>query len=121
METAMFVQAKTLEIFGIASRHAASKGLILADTKFEFGTTPDGIVWIDEALTPDSSRYWEADKYQPGHAQPSYDKQFVRDYLESIEWNKLPPGPSLPPEIVERTRQKYLDCFRLITGRSLQD
>jgi phosphoribosylaminoimidazole-succinocarboxamide synthase len=120
METAAFVQAKTLELFGIASKLAASKGMILADTKFEFGTTPDGIVWIDEALTPDSSRYWEADKYEPGHAQPSYDKQFVRDYLESIGWNKLPPGPCLPQEIVDRTRQKYLDCLGLITGRSLR-
>jgi phosphoribosylaminoimidazole-succinocarboxamide synthase len=118
-ETAHFVRDKTLEIYRRASEVAASKGLILADTKFEFGETADGIIWIDEALTPDSSRYWEASAYAPGHAQPSYDKQFVRDYLESIQWNKVPPGPRLPNDIVERTRQKYLDCYRLITGKDL--
>ena len=118
-ETATFVAEKTLEIFARASEFAASKGLILADTKFEFGETPDGILWIDEALTPDSSRYWEASAFEPGRAQASYDKQFVRDYLETIAWNKQPPGPQLPKEIVQKTRQKYLDCYRLITGQEL--
>jgi phosphoribosylaminoimidazole-succinocarboxamide synthase len=118
-ETAEYVAQKTLEIFAKASAYAAAKGLILADTKFEFGETPDGIIWIDEALTPDSSRYWDAAAYQPGRSQASYDKQFVRDYLESIQWNKQPPGPQLPDEIVQKTRQKYLDCHRLITGRDL--
>ena len=118
-ETAEFVAAKTLEIYSRAAAYAAQKGLILADTKFEFGETEDGIIWIDEALTPDSSRYWDASLYEPGHAQPSYDKQFVRDYLESIQWNKQPPGPTLPAEIVEKTRAKYLDCFRIVTGQEL--
>ncbi len=118
-ETAEFVRSKTLEIFERASAYAASRGLILADTKFEFGETADGIIWIDEALTPDSSRYWEAEAYQPGHSQPSYDKQFVRDYLESIRWDKVPPGPRLPEDIVSSTRVKYLECYKLITGSDL--
>jgi phosphoribosylaminoimidazole-succinocarboxamide synthase len=77
-------------------------------------------IWIDEALTPDSSRYWEVGSYSPGHSQPSYDKQFVRDYLEGIGWNKVPPGPRLPEEIVFQTREKYLECFRRITGREME-
>jgi len=116
-ETAEYVMAKTLEIFGLASKYAAEKGLILADTKFEFGESPDGILWIDEALTPDSSRFWEAAQYEPGHAQPSYDKQFVRDYLEALGWNKQPPGPVLPADIVQRTRAKYVGAYERITGR----
>jgi phosphoribosylaminoimidazole-succinocarboxamide synthase len=116
-ETADFVQAKTLEIFALASEYAATKGLILADTKFEFGETEDGIIWIDEALTPDSSRFWQADLYEPGHPQASYDKQFVRDYLETLEWDKRPPGPVLPPEIVSRTREKYVEAYERLVGQ----
>jgi phosphoribosylaminoimidazole-succinocarboxamide synthase len=119
-DTAEKVRDWTLELYRRASEYAATKGLILADTKFEFGETNDGIMWIDEALTPDSSRYWDASKYEPGHAQPSYDKQFVRDYLESIGWNKQPPGPVLPPDIVSKTREKYLDAYRLVTDRQLR-
>ncbi|HEY2040886.1 MAG TPA: phosphoribosylaminoimidazolesuccinocarboxamide synthase, partial [Edaphobacter sp.] len=99
-------------------RHAESRGLILADTKFEFGLIDGQIVLADEVLTPDSSRYWPADAYRTGGPQPSFDKQYVRDYLESIRWNKQAPAPSLPDEIVERTRAKYLEAFRLITGRT---
>jgi phosphoribosylaminoimidazole-succinocarboxamide synthase len=108
----------TLEIFEKASRHAESRGLILADTKFEFGLIDGEIVLADEVLTPDSSRYWPAKSYAPGGPQPSFDKQYVRDYLESIRWNKQVPAPSLPEEVVDRTREKYLEAFRLITGRS---
>ncbi len=108
----------TLEIYDKASRHAASKGLILADTKFEFGLLDDIIILADEVLTPDSSRYWPAATYNPGGPQPSFDKQYVRDYLESIHWNKQAPAPALPDEVVSRTREKYLDAFCLITGRT---
>lgn len=119
-ETAEKVRDWTLDIYTKAARYAATKGLILADTKFEFGETEDGIIWIDEALTPDSSRFWQASLYRPGGPQPSYDKQFVRDYLESIGWNKQPPGPELPQEVVAKTRQKYLDAFEKITGHALE-
>ena len=108
----------TLDIYDRASSHAASKGLILADTKFEFGLIDGEITLADEVLTPDSSRYWPATTYASGGAQPSYDKQFVRDYLESIHWNKQAPAPALPEEVVIRTREKYLEAFHLITGRS---
>jgi phosphoribosylaminoimidazole-succinocarboxamide synthase len=107
----------TLEIYDKAAKHASSKGLILADTKFEFGLINDTIVLADEVLTPDSSRYWPAATYNPGGAQPSFDKQYVRDYLESIHWNKQAPAPALPDEVVARTREKYLEAFRLITGK----
>jgi phosphoribosylaminoimidazole-succinocarboxamide synthase len=117
LETARFVREKTMEIYRAAAAHAESQGLILADTKFEFGETPDGIIWIDEALTPDSSRFWDAAAYEPGRGQPSYDKQFVRDYLESSGWDKRPPGPLLPPDVVAKTREKYVEAFRRITGR----
>lgn len=111
----------TLDLYARGSAHAASRGILLADTKFEFGVTPDGgLLLIDEVMTPDSSRFWPADGYAPGGAQPSFDKQFVRDYLESIKWNKQPPVPSLPGDVVERTRAKYLDAFRRLTGRELQ-
>lgn len=116
-QTAEFVMAKTLEIFGLASSYAASKGLILADTKFEFGETSNGILWIDEALTPDSSRFWDASLYSPGKSQPSYDKQFVRDYLETLAWDKRPPGPELPREIVAKTQEKYVEVYERLTGR----
>jgi phosphoribosylaminoimidazole-succinocarboxamide synthase len=109
----------TLAIYRKAAAHAEAQGLILADTKFEFGTLPDGIVLADEVLTPDSSRFWEAAQWKPGGAQPSFDKQFVRDYLESIRWNKQAPAPTLPAEVAERTLAKYLEAFRRLTGREL--
>lgn len=108
----------TFAIYKKASAHAASKGLILADTKFEFGMLGGKTILADEVLTPDSSRYWPAAGYNPGAAQPSFDKQYVRDYLESIHWNKQAPAPSLPDEVVVRTREKYMEAFHLITGRS---
>ena len=108
----------TLDIYDKATNHAAGKGLILADTKFEFGLVDDLIILADEVLTPDSSRYWPAATYNPGGPQPSFDKQYVRDYLESIHWNKQAPAPALPDEVVSRTREKYLEAFRLITGRA---
>jgi phosphoribosylaminoimidazole-succinocarboxamide synthase len=108
----------TFAIYEKAGKHAAGKGLILADTKFEFGLVNGEITLADEVLTPDSSRYWPAETYNPGGAQPSFDKQYVRDYLESIRWNKQAPAPSLPDEVVARTREKYLEAFRLITGRT---
>ena len=110
----------TLAIYKRAAAHAESRGLILADTKFEFGRTADGIILADEVLTPDSSRFWEASRWNPGGAQPSFDKQFVRDYLESIQWNKQAPAPALPDEVAERTQQKYLEAFRRLTGRDLK-
>jgi phosphoribosylaminoimidazole-succinocarboxamide synthase len=108
----------SIKIYEKASNHAAGKGVILADTKFEFGLIDSEITLADEVLTPDSSRYWPAESYAPGGAQPSFDKQYVRDYLESIHWNKQAPAPALPPEVVERTKAKYLEAFRLITGRA---
>jgi phosphoribosylaminoimidazole-succinocarboxamide synthase len=119
VETAEKVRDWTLAIFDRAMHHAASKGIILADTKFEFGETEDGLIWIDEALTPDSSRFWDAASYKPGGPQPSYDKQYLRDYLETLDWDKRPPGPVLPEEVVQKTRAKYLDAYRLLTGAEL--
>ena len=111
----------TLELYAHGVAHAESKGIILADTKFEFGLTDDGeLLLIDEMMTPDSSRYWPKDQYAPGGPQPSFDKQYVRDYLESIKWNKQPPVPSLPADVVEGTRSKYLDAYRRLTGRELE-
>jgi phosphoribosylaminoimidazole-succinocarboxamide synthase len=109
----------SLKIYRLASEHAAAHGIIIADTKFEFGLIGNDMIWIDEALTPDSSRFWPADQYVPGKAQPSFDKQYVRDYLERIGWNKQPPAPALPPEVVTGTQQKYRDAFQQITGHSL--
>jgi len=110
----------TMRLYLEGSAHAESKGIIVADTKFEFGVLPNGeLILIDEVLTPDSSRFWPKDGYAPGGPQPSFDKQFVRDYLESIQWNKQPPVPSLPPDVVARTREKYVDAFRRLTGREL--
>ena len=110
----------TLQLYAHGVAHAESKGIILADTKFEFGLTDDGeLLLIDEMMTPDSSRYWPKDTYQPGGPQPSFDKQYVRDYLESIKWNKQPPVPSLPDDVVQNTRAKYLDAYRRLTGREL--
>jgi phosphoribosylaminoimidazole-succinocarboxamide synthase len=109
----------TLKIYQRAVEHAESRGLILADTKFEFGKIAGGIILADEVLTPDSSRFWEGKAWKPGGAQPSFDKQFVRDYLEEIRWNKQAPAPSLPDDVVERTRQKYLEAFSRLTGQEL--
>ena len=115
------LKALTLDLYATGVAHADTCGIILADTKFEFGRLADGgILLIDEVMTPDSSRYWPRDQYAPGGPQPSFDKQFVRDYLESIRWNKQPPVPSLPDEVVTRTREKYVDAYRRLTGRSLE-
>jgi phosphoribosylaminoimidazole-succinocarboxamide synthase len=110
----------TLRIYKKAADYARQRGIIIADTKFEFGQTAKGITLADEVLTPDSSRFWPADTYQPGKAQDSYDKQYVRDYLEEIRWNKQPPAPALPPEIARRTSEKYLEAYRQLTGRELE-
>ncbi|MGH9236575.1 MAG: phosphoribosylaminoimidazolesuccinocarboxamide synthase [Vicinamibacterales bacterium] len=110
----------TIELYEFGAAHAESCGIILADTKFEFGLTETNeIILIDEALTPDSSRYWPQDQYAPGGPQPSFDKQYVRDYLEQIRWNKQPPVPSLPDEVIARTRQKYVEAYRRLTGKEL--
>jgi phosphoribosylaminoimidazole-succinocarboxamide synthase len=109
----------SLQIYRRAAAYAEPRGILLADTKFEFGLIGDELIWIDEALTPDSSRFWPAQGYQPGRSQPSFDKQYVRDYLESIGWNKQAPGPQLPPDVVERTRAKYREAYRLLTGLEL--
>jgi phosphoribosylaminoimidazole-succinocarboxamide synthase len=119
------VRALTLRLYAEGSAHAERCGIIVADTKFEFGILPGGgadedrLILIDEALTPDSSRFWPRDRYEPGGAQPSFDKQFVRDYLERIRWNKQPPVPSLPEEVVMKTREKYVEAFTRLTGREL--
>ena len=118
-ELAHKVRATTLEIYRRAAAYAEPRGILLADTKFEFGLLSGELIWIDEALTPDSSRFWPAAEYHPGGAQPSFDKQFVRDYLERIQWPKTPPGPVLPPDVVSATRAKYREAFRLLTGRDL--
>ncbi len=114
------LKALTLEIYRRGCEHAESKGIIIADTKFEFGLDGEEIILIDEVLTPDSSRFWPAAQYEAGHGQPSFDKQFVRDYLEAIRWNKQPPVPSLPEDVIRRTREKYVDAFRLLSGRELR-
>ena len=109
----------TLEIYSRAARYAETKGVLIADTKFEFGFVGDELVMGDEVLTPDSSRFWPAESYQPGGAQLSFDKQFVRDYLESIHWNKQPPAPPLPEEVAEKTAGKYRQAYEVLTGHSL--
>lgn len=109
----------SLALYKKASEHARTRGIILADSKFEFGVTPRGIVLADEVFTPDSSRFWPADTYAPGGAQLSFDKQFVRDYLESIHWNKQPPAPALPEDVADKTSQKYQEAFRRLSGREL--
>jgi len=118
-ERAQRVREVSLEIYRRAAAYAAPRGILLADTKFEFGVLNDELIWIDEALTPDSSRFWPAAQYKPGGPQPSFDKQFVRDYLESIRWPKTPPGPELPSEVVAATRDKYREAYRILTGREL--
>ncbi|HLY92459.1 MAG TPA: phosphoribosylaminoimidazolesuccinocarboxamide synthase [Candidatus Angelobacter sp.] len=109
----------TLNIYQKAADYAAGRGIIIADTKFEFGHTEKGLILADEVLTPDSSRFWPADKYQPGRAQESYDKQFVRDYLEAVKWNKQPPAPALPPDVAQKTSEKYIQAYKVLAGREL--
>jgi phosphoribosylaminoimidazole-succinocarboxamide synthase len=109
----------SLKIYSHARDYARQRGIIIADTKFEFGLFNGELILIDEVLTPDSSRFWPADQYQPGKGQPSYDKQFVRDYLETLDWNKTPPAPELPPEVVHKTRDKYLEAYERLTGKKL--
>ncbi|MGA3201381.1 MAG: phosphoribosylaminoimidazolesuccinocarboxamide synthase [Bryobacteraceae bacterium] len=118
-ETASRLRDLTLTIYKKAAEYAKSRGIIIADTKFEFGVVDGEIILADEVLTPDSSRFWPAETYVPGGAQPSYDKQFVRDYLESIRWNKQPPAPVLPEEVAMKTSEKYKDAYRVLTGKSI--
>jgi phosphoribosylaminoimidazole-succinocarboxamide synthase len=118
-ELAERVRAISLELYRRASAYAEPRGILLADTKFEFGLFHNDLIWIDEALTPDSSRFWPAAQYKPGGPQPSFDKQFVRDYLERIQWPKTPPGPELPAEVVAATRAKYREAYRILAGREL--
>src|ERR1700735_334092 len=118
-ETSSHLRELTLRIYKKAAAYARQRGIMIADTKFEFGRTAKGITLADEVLTPDSSRFWPADKYAPGRGQESYDKQYVRDYLEEIHWNKQPPAPALPAEVASRTSEKYLDAYLQITGKKL--
>ncbi len=108
----------SLQVYSMAAAHALAKGIIIADTKFEFGLLGDELIWIDEALTPDSSRFWPLEGYCPGGAQPSFDKQFVRDYLETLDWNKTAPGPRLPEDIIQKTAEKYVAAYELLTGKA---
>ncbi len=117
---AEYLHDKSIEIFKKASQYAESKGIILADTKFEWGEYNDKIILIDEVLTPDSSRFWPADKYQPGRDQESFDKQFVRNYLEDIHFNKSGPGVKLPDDVVKKTSEKYIECYELLTGKKFE-
>lgn len=119
-ETTEKLQKTSIALYEKASCYAESKGIIIADTKFEFGIYKDEIILIDEVLTPDSSRFWPKDQYNPGGPQPSFDKQFVRDYLESLDWDKTPPGPELPDDIVSMTREKYIHAFEMLTGAPWQ-
>jgi phosphoribosylaminoimidazole-succinocarboxamide synthase len=112
-------RAKSLKIYNSARDYARKRGIIIADTKFEFGLFDGKLILIDEVLTPDSSRFWPADQYQPGKGQPSFDKQFVRDYLETLDWNKTPPGPKLPDDVVAKTSAKYLEAYERLTGKKL--
>jgi len=118
-ELAERVRAVSIQIYLRAAEYAAPRGILLADTKFEFGLLDGELIWIDEALTPDSSRFWAAAQYKPGGAQPSFDKQYVRDYLEQIRWPKTPPGPELPADVVAATRAKYREAYRILVGREL--
>jgi len=112
-------RAASLKLYNFAREHARKRGIIIADTKFEFGIFDGKLILIDEVLTPDSSRFWPADQYQPGKGQPSFDKQFVRDYLETVDWDKTPPAPALPADVVARTQAKYLEAYQKLTGRAL--
>jgi phosphoribosylaminoimidazole-succinocarboxamide synthase len=109
----------SLKIYEAGRDYARQRGIIIADTKFEFGLSDGKLILIDEVMTPDSSRFWPADQYQPGRGQPSFDKQFVRDYLETLDWNKTPPGPVLPPDVVAKTSAKYLEAYERLTGKKL--
>ena len=119
VELAGRIRDLTLAIYNRAATYAETRGIIIADTKFEFGFIGDQLVLADEVLTPDSSRFWPRASYRPGGAQPSFDKQYVRDYLESIQWNKQPPAPALPPEVIQRTSDKYREAYRVLTGKTL--
>src|ERR1700733_1655646 len=119
VETASHLRDLTLRVYKKAAAYARQRGIIIADTKFEFGRTAEGISLADEVLTPDSSRFWPADKYAPGRLQDSYDKQYVRDYLEEIHWNKQPPAPALPQDVARRTSEKYLEAYFQLTGHKL--
>jgi phosphoribosylaminoimidazole-succinocarboxamide synthase len=114
------IKEKSIAIYKKASDYARTRGIIIADTKFEFGIDKNDAIIIDEVLTPDSSRFWPEDQYKPGKSPPSFDKQFVRDYLETLNWNKTPPAPVLPKEIIEKTTQKYLEAYRRLTDKELQ-
>ncbi|MEW6212824.1 MAG: phosphoribosylaminoimidazolesuccinocarboxamide synthase [Acidobacteriota bacterium] len=120
-ETARKLKELTLAIYSRASQHAEERGIMIADTKFEFGLKDGEIILVDEAITPDSSRFWPREHYAPGRAQPSFDKQYVREYLETLDWNKQPPGPELPEEVVARTSEKYREAYRLLTGRRIEE
>ena len=111
---------KSLEIYSMARDYAAKRGIIIADTKFEFGVDSGKLLVIDEVLTPDSSRFWPADQYEPGRSQSSFDKQYLRDWLNSSGWNKAAPAPSLPEEVITETRDKYFQAYELLTGKKLQ-
>jgi phosphoribosylaminoimidazole-succinocarboxamide synthase len=111
----------TLEIYSRASGYAIERGIIIADTKFEFGVKDGQVILVDEALTPDSSRFWPAEAYEPGRSQQSFDKQYLRDYLETLDWDKRPPGPGLPETVIARTSEKYMEAYRLLTGRPVPD
>jgi len=118
-EIAEQARVASLALYTNARRYARERGIIIADTKFEFGLFEGQLILIDEVLTPDSSRFWPADQYRPGHSQPSFDKQFVRDYLETLAWDKTPPAPALPPEVVGKTQEKYLEAYQRLTGKTL--
>lgn len=119
-ETARSIRDFTLAIYRWAREYARQRGIIICDTKFEFGTHDSKLYLIDEVLTPDSSRFWPADRYEPGGPQPSFDKQFIRDYLETLDWDKTPPGPELPDEIVSATSRRYVEAFKRLTGKDLE-
>jgi phosphoribosylaminoimidazole-succinocarboxamide synthase len=118
--TMRFVRDRSIEIYDEAARYARDRGVIIADTKFEWGFDGEELILIDEVLTPDSSRFWPADDYQPGRDQASFDKQYVRNYLETLDWDKTPPGPTLPEGVVRNTRAKYLEAYERLTGNSFQ-
>lgn len=119
LDRAEEVRAASLKLYAFAREYARERGILIADTKFEFGIFEDRLLLIDEVLTPDSSRFWPADQHVPGRPQPSYDKQFVRDYLDSLDWDKTPPAPPLPSAVVQKTEAKYLEAFERLTGRPL--
>jgi phosphoribosylaminoimidazole-succinocarboxamide synthase len=118
-DTARRVRDLSLALYRSARDYARDRGIIIADTKFEFGLHEGQLILIDEVLTPDSSRFWPAASYAPGRSQSSFDKQFVRDYLETLDWNKTPPAPALPPEVVARTQEKYIEAYQRLTGKTL--